>query len=957
MPGASPRRTQCRRRRLLRRLRPRADRVFDRGQSVLGARRVGAAGLGHVGAAAAALPAQRRAADLHQVDGAQPLDEIVGNADHQRGPAVRDRHQRDHPGADLALDLVGHALQFLGRDVVQQARGERDAVHLLRRRAGARATGRRRLAGFSELALQALALVEQRRDALREIGGKSLQRRRRLVQQALLLGDVGFRRRAGHRFDAAHAGADRAFADDLEQADVAGAPHMGAAAQLGREDLVLVGRLAAHRDDADLVAVFLAEQRHRAGFDRGLRRHQARLHRLVVTDTVVDLALHHRDVLGAHRLAVTEVEAQAIGRHQRALLRDMRAEPAAQRFVQQMRRGVVGAQAGAALAIDLHLDRVADLHLALGHLAEMHEQVADLALRIADRDSRAARRGQRAGVAHLAARLAIERRLVGDQRDLLTLLGGLHFGAVLEQRDDLAFRLLGRVAEELGGAEALAQVEPHRFGRRLAGAGPGRARALALLLQLDVEAVDIHLDAAVAQDRLREVERKAAAVAELERDRAAELAVLGQAAARDRAFQFLEAGAQGLLEAALFQLQRLGDDRLRADELLIGLAHLLDQRGYQFPHQRLDAADLVRVAHGAAHDPAQHIAAPFVRREDAIRDQERTGAQVVGDHAMRCLAWAVGIGLRLLGRRLDQRAHQVDVVVVMLALQHRRQALQAHASVDRRARQADALFLGDLLELHEHQVPDLDEAVAVRVRAARWAAGYLVAVVVEDLRARSARAGVAHGPEIVRGRDADDLALRQAGDLAPQAERLVILGVDGDQQLVLGEAVFLGDQAPGEVDRALLEIVAEREVAEHLEEGVMACSIADVLQVVVLAAGAHAFLRGRGADVRPLLLAGEDVLELHHAGVGEHQRRVVARHQRAGGHDLVPFALEVVQEQASDVVGGLHKRVQSRETRPQIGGSGGRHHRNNIYCFGGSGKGRTPPPSWPFGGATYAPDE
>ncbi len=290
----------------------------------------------------------------------------------------------------------------------------------------------------------------------------------------------------------------------------------------------------------------------------------------------------------------------------------------------QVSRRVVRAQAGAALAVDLHLDRIADLHLALGHLAEVHEQVADLALNVADRNGRAARGGQRAGVAHLAARLAVERRLVGDQRDLVACLGGFHFGAVLEQRDDLAFRLFGRIAEELGGAEALAQIEPHRFGRRLARAGPGRARTLALLLELDVEAVDIHLDAAVAQDRLREVEREAAAVGQLERDRAAQLAVLGQAAAaRDRALQFLEAGAEGLLEAGLLQLQRLGDDRLRADQLLIGLAHLLHQRRHQLPHQRLGAADLVRVAHRAAHDPAQHVAAAFVRRQHAVGDQER----------------------------------------------------------------------------------------------------------------------------------------------------------------------------------------------------------------------------------------------------------------------------------------------------------------------------------------------
>ena len=48
---------------------------------------------------------------------------------------------------------------------------------------------------------------------------------------------------------------------------------------------------------------------------------------------------------------------------------------------------------------------------------------------------------------------------------------------------------------------------------------------------------------------------------------------------------------------------------------------------------------------------------------------------------------------------------------------------------------------------------------------------------------------------------------------------------------------------PGELDGALLEIVAEGEIAEHLEEGVVARGVADIVEVVVLAAGAHAFLR------------------------------------------------------------------------------------------------------------------
>ena len=144
------------------------------------------------------------------------------------------------------------------------------------------------------------------------------------------------------------------------------------------------------------------------------------------------------------------------------------------------------------------------------------------------------------------------------------------------------------------------------------------------------------------------------------------------------------------------------------------------------------------------------------------------------------------------------------------------------------------------------------------------------------------------------------------GDLLPEVERLVVVDIDGDRQPVLRQAEILGDQVPGELDGAVLEVVAEREVAEHLEEGVVARGVADIVEVVVLAAGAHAFLRGRGARIGALLQAGEDVLELHHAGIGEHQGRVVARHQRRRRHDLVAVAREIIQERPPDLVDAAH---------------------------------------------------
>ena len=105
-----------------------------------------------------------------------------------------------------------------------------------------------------------------------------------------------------------------------------------------------------------------------------------------------------------------------------------------------------------------------------------------------------------------------------------------------------------------------------------------------------------------------------------------------------------------------------------------------------------------------------------------------------------------------------------------------------------------------------------------------------------------------------------------------------------------------GEQLPGVGDGFALEVVAEAEVAEHLEEGVVAAGEADVFEVVVLAAGADAFLRGGGAGVVALLGAEEDVLELVHAGVGEEQRGVVGGDERGGVHAAMLFAFEKTQE-------------------------------------------------------------
>ncbi len=120
---------------------------------------------------------------------------------------------------------------------------------------------------------------------------------------------------------------------------------------------------------------------------------------------------------------MAEVEAQPVGRVERAALRDVVAQRLAQRLVQQVRGRVVGADRGAAGVVDLELGALPAAIIALGDLGEVDEDAGGLP---GVGDLRAARVGlQRAGVADLAAGLGVERRLVDDDLHLVALAEAL----------------------------------------------------------------------------------------------------------------------------------------------------------------------------------------------------------------------------------------------------------------------------------------------------------------------------------------------------------------------------------------------------------------------------------------------------------------------------------------------------------------------------------------------------
>ncbi len=119
------------------------------------------------------------------------------------------------------------------------------------------------------------------------------------------------------------------------------------------------------------------------------------------------------------------------------------------------------------------------------------------------------------------------------------------------------------------------------------------------------------------------------------------------------------------------------------------------------------------------------------------------------------------------------------------------------------------------------------------------------------------------------------------------------------------QAPALNHQFPRPLDRFFLEVIAEAPVPEHLEEGVVIGVEPDVVEVVVLAAGADAFLgvgRARRLPGRALL-AEENGHELVHARVREKQIRRI-RQERRRRDDGVLFLAKEIEKGLADLGGG-----------------------------------------------------
>ena len=76
----------------------------------------------------------------------------------------------------------------------------------------------------------------------------------------------------------------------------------------------------------------------------------------------------------------------------------------------------------------------------------------------------------------------------------------------------------------------------------------------------------------------------------------------------------------------------------------------------------------------------------------------------------------------------------------------------------------------------------------------------------------------------------------------------------------------------------------------------MARSMADVFQIIMLAGNAHAFLRRTGPFIAGILQAQKGLFKLHHARIGKKQGGIIGGNERTAAHPRMTVLFKIIKE-------------------------------------------------------------
>ncbi len=149
-------------------------------------------------------------------------------------------------------------------------------------------------------------------------------------------------------------------------------------------------------------------------------------------------------------------------------------------------------------------------------------------------------------------------------------------------------------------------------------------------------------------------------------------------------------------------------------EFGIILSHEFGKHVDHAVQERFFKAEHLAVAGSAPDNAAQHIPPARVFRQHTIGEEKTRGANVIRNDPHRHVVFvvvAIGFADEFFHRR-DDGAEEVGIINALYALQNPRNAFETHTRIDALLGQRGQVATGIAVVLHEHEIPDFQEAVA-----------------------------------------------------------------------------------------------------------------------------------------------------------------------------------------------------------------------------------------------------
>ena len=234
-------------------------------------------------------------------------------------------------------------------------------------------------------------------------------------------------------------------------------------------------------------------------------------------------------------------------------------------------------------------------------------------------------------------------------------------------------------------------------------------------------------------------------------------------------------------------------------------------------------------------------------------------------------------------------------------LNNHSQSLQAHTGIDILLFQFCIISVSVVLELGKHVVPYFHITVAVAsYRTVRFAAAVFLSAVIIDL-GTGAAGTCAVLPEVILFSKTEDTFRRNADLFVPYFKRLVVVQIDRRIQPVRIQPHYFCKEFPGPVKRFSLEVIAKREVAQHLKKRTVARGFSYVFNI----AGTDTFLAGGHSRSRRDLRACKIRFQRSHTCVDQKKALISLRDQGIAFVHKMSLAFHEIQEHLAQFVNAV----------------------------------------------------